>query len=48
MNEKLLIDTLKSADDLSLRALILQTYIQAYGPVSSETGDIIKTLLAGK
>lgn len=44
-NEKRLIEIIKRITDKTAQAIILQSYIQANGPVSDEAGNIIKDLL---
>lgn len=44
-NEKRLIEIIKRITNKTAQAIILQSYIQANGPVSDEAGNIIKDLL---
>lgn len=43
--EEILIDALRKAPNENIQALLLQTYIQEYGPVSDANGEIIKQIL---
>lgn len=43
--EELLIDILRKTPNKDIQALILQTYIQEYGPLSDANGEIIKDIL---
>ncbi len=43
--EKMLIAILRQTKDRNSAAVIMQTYIQACGPVSNEAGDEIKAIL---
>ncbi|MBR3361147.1 MAG: hypothetical protein IKG39_07395 [Lachnospiraceae bacterium] len=40
-----LIELLKGTSDVTVRTLILQSYIQSYGPVPEEYGAIIRSLI---
>lgn len=44
--EQILIDALKQAPNRDIQALLLETYIQEYGPISDENGKIIKHILS--
>lgn len=41
----LLIKLLKGTSDVTARTLILQSYIQSYGPIPEEYGAIIRSLI---
>lgn len=43
--EKMLIAILRAMKDRNSAAVILETYIQANGPVSNEAGDEIRKIL---
>lgn len=44
--EQILIDALKQAPNRDIQALLLETYIQEYGPISGTNGEIIKHILS--
>ena len=44
--EKMLIDALRSAPNRNIQALLLEVYIQEYGAISDDNGEIIKQILA--
>ena len=43
--EQMLIDVLKMAPNKDIQAILLETYIQEYGAISDENGEIIKQIL---
>ena len=43
--EEMLIDALRKAPNKDVQALLLQTYIQEYGPLSDANGEIIRDIL---
>ena len=43
--EEMLIDALRKASNKDIQALLLQTYIQEYGPLSDANGEIVKQIL---
>ncbi len=43
--EQTLIDALRKAPNRDIRALLLQTYIQEYGPISDANGEIVRQIL---
>ena len=43
--EQMLIDALKMAPNKDTQAILLETYIQEYGAISDENGEIIKQIL---
>ena len=43
--EKTLIDALRKAPNKDIQALLLQTYIQEYGPISDANGEIVRQIL---
>ena len=45
---EMLIDLLEQAKDKNAKAIILQSYISAFGPVPNEYGDVIRELLRGE
>ena len=44
--EQVLIDALRQAPNRDIQALLLETYIQEYGPISDTNGEIIKHILS--
>lgn len=53
MNEKLqslmdMLALLPGRENLNMRAILAQSYIQSYGPIPDEYGDQVKKLLAGE
>ena len=44
--EQMLIDALRMAPNKNIQALLLETYIQEYGAISDENGEIIRRILA--
>lgn len=44
--EQMLIDALRSAPNRNIQALLLEVYIQEYGAISDENGEIIRQILA--
>ena len=46
--EEMLIDILKKASNADIQALLLETYIQEYGAISDENGEIIRQILTGR
>nr|AHF24047.1 predicted protein [uncultured bacterium Contig643] len=43
--ERQLSDILKHVPSNNIRALVLESYVQQYGPVSDENGEIIRQIL---
>lgn len=43
--EQMLIDALKMAPDKNIQAILLETYIQEYGAISDENGEIVRQIL---
>lgn len=43
--EQMLIDALRIAPNKDIQALLLETYIQEYGAISDENGEIIRQIL---
>lgn len=43
--EQMLIDALKMAPDKDIQAILLETYIQEYGAISDENGEIVRQVL---
>lgn len=43
--EQMLIDALKIAPNKDIQAILLETYIQEYGAVSDENGEIVRQIL---
>ena len=43
--EEMLIDALRKAPNEEIQALLLQTYIQEYGPLSDANGEIVRQIL---
>lgn len=43
--EEMLINVLRQAPNKDIQALLLETYIQEYGPISDINGEIIKHIL---
>ena len=41
----LLIKMMKSTSDITVRIMLLQSYIQSYGPVPDEYGTVIRALI---
>lgn len=48
MMEEMLIDALRKVPNKDIQALLLQTYIQEYGPLSDANGKIVKQILKGE
>lgn len=46
--EEMLIDILKKASNADIQALLLETYIQKYGAISDENGEIVRQILTGR
>lgn len=44
--EQTLIDALRRAPNRNIQALLLEVYIQEYGAISDENGEIIRQILA--
>lgn len=44
--EQMLIDALRSAPSRDIQALLLEVYIQEYGAISDENGEIIRQILS--
>ena len=44
--EQTLIDALRCAPNRNIQALLLEVYIQEYGAISDENGEIIRQILA--
>ena len=45
IREQILIDALRVAPDKDTQAVFLETYIQEYGAISDENGEIIRQIL---
>lgn len=45
LKERLLIDALRMASNKDIQALLLETYIQEYGAISDENGEIVRQIL---
>lgn len=43
--EQILIDALRMAPNNDIQATFLETYIQEYGAISDENGEIVKQIL---
>ncbi len=43
--EKMLINALRSSPNRNVQALLLEVYIQEYGAISDENGEIIRQIL---
>lgn len=43
--EEMLIDALRKAPNKDIQALLLQTYIQEYGPLSDANGEVVRQIL---
>lgn len=43
--EQMLIDALRNAPSKDIQALLLEVYIQEYGAISDENGEIIRQIL---
>ena len=43
--EQMLIDALRMAPNKDIQALLLETYIQEYGAISDENGEIVRQIL---
>ncbi|MBQ1573936.1 MAG: hypothetical protein IIZ78_22660 [Clostridiales bacterium] len=43
--EQILIDALRIAPDKETQAILLETYIQEFGPVSDKNGEIVRQIL---
>ena len=46
--EQMLIDALRMAPNKDIQAILLETYIQEYGPISDENGEIVRQILMGR
>jgi hypothetical protein len=45
MVEQMLIDALRMAPNKDIQAILLETYIQEYGAISDENGEIVRQIL---
>jgi hypothetical protein len=43
--EQMLIDALRMAPNKDIQAILLETYIQEYGAISDENGEIVRQIL---
>lgn len=43
--EQMLIDALRMAPNKNIQAILLETYIQEYGAISDENGEIVRQIL---
>ena len=43
--EQILIDALRMAQNTDVQAILLETYIQEYGAISDESGEIVRQIL---
>ena len=43
--EQMLIDVLRMAPNKDIQAILLETYIQEYGAISDENGEIVRQIL---
>ena len=43
--EQMLIEALRMAPNKDIQAILLETYIQEYGAISEENGEIVKQIL---
>lgn len=43
--EQMLIDSLRIAPNKDIQAILLETYIQEYGAISDENGEIVRQIL---
>lgn len=43
--EQMLIDALRMAPNKDIQAILLETYIQEYGAISDENGEIVRHIL---
>lgn len=43
--EQMLIDALRIAPNKDIQAILLETYIQEYGAISDENGEIVRQIL---
>ena len=43
--EQMLIDALRMAPNKDIQAILLEIYIQAYGAISDENGEIVRQIL---
>lgn len=43
--EQILIDVLRVAPNKDMQAILLETYIQEYGAISDENGEIVRQIL---
>lgn len=43
--EQMLIDALRMAPNKDLQAILIETYIQEYGAISDENGEIVRQIL---
>lgn len=46
--EQMLIDALRMAPNKDIQAILLETYIQEYGAISDENGEIVRQILMGQ
>lgn len=46
--EQMLIDALRMASNKDIQAILLETYIQEYGAISDENGEIVRQILMGQ
>ena len=44
--EQMLIDALRGAPNTIIQALLLEVYVQEYGAISDENGEIVRRILA--
>lgn len=44
--EKYLIEILENLTDINAKAVVLQSYIQEYGPLGTEAGNKVKEVLS--
>lgn len=43
--EQILIDALRMAPNKDIQAILLETYVQEYGAISDENGEIVRQIL---
>ena len=43
--EQMLIDALRMAPNKDIQAILLETYIQEYGSIADENGEIVRQIL---
>lgn len=43
--EQILIDALRMSPNKDIQAILLETYIQEYGAISDENGEIVRRIL---